>query len=68
MHIRHAGAASSLVGGKCADHEAKRSCLSPGPKIGKLRLADFLSIAKAMVYHHRRLHPFRNDEDEPDMF
>ena len=26
--------------------------LSPRPKIGKLRLADFLSIAKAMVYHH----------------
>ena len=46
------------------------------PKIDKLRLVDFLSIAKAMAYHHafacisspkvyiinRRLYYFRNDD------
>ena len=33
VHIRHAGDASLLVGDKCADHGAKRSYLSPRPKM-----------------------------------
>ena len=53
--IKHAGMAEladALDSGSNSRKAVEVQVLLPAPKIDRFRPVDFLSIAKAMVYHH----------------